>query len=88
MINLVKRVHIIKTQDNTFRHLEFSWNNDYWILKDKVNEGNNQECGDNLRTKVTAGTPQGERGKAKNKAIGANSSTHGDNVLKQFEMTI
>ena len=38
-------------------------------------EGKFQDCGDNLRTKLTAGNLQGEGGRAKNKAIGANSST-------------
>ena len=41
----------------------------------KENEGKFQDCGDNLRTKLTTGNPQGEGGRAKNKAIGANSST-------------
>ena len=39
------------------------------------NEGKFQDCGDNLRTKLTTGNPQGEGGRAKNEAIGANSST-------------
>ena len=41
----------------------------------KENEGKFQDCGDNLRAKLTTGNPQGEGDGAKNKAIWANSST-------------
>ena len=49
----------------------------------KENEGKFQDCGDNLRTKLTTGNPQGEGGRAKNKAIGANSSTGREQFSKK-----
>ena len=52
----------------------------------QINEGNNQDCGDNLKTKLTTVTLQGEGGGAKTKPLERIAQHSRDCIVKKLEM--
>ena len=52
----------------------------------QFNEGNNQDCGDNLKTKLTTVTLQGEGGGAKTKPLERIAQHSRDCIVKKLEM--
>ena len=55
-------------------------------IKQDVNEGKNCEYWDNLRTKLTAGTLQGEGGRARKKPLKRIVQRSGDNAMKKLKV--